>query len=124
LSETIQFYVGTAHKEDPRYFRKGEGSMGGRTLHVFKNTFFSHRADASDRMTPALGRIAGSYGAWGIAMQWIPAQHQTWGQFFLYGSVGMATKAGSNAMREFWPDVKRKFFTKKQNSAGSAQTTH
>ncbi len=110
--EFIEFGVSSAHNEDPRYFRLGNGAVWRRTGHVFRNTFLAHHADGSPGMTLAAGRILGVYGAWGLATRWNPPAQHTAGQFLLYGTVGMLTKTGGNAMREFWPDIKRRFFHK------------
>jgi hypothetical protein len=64
-------------------------------------------------LTLAAGRLIGTYGAWGIAQRWNPPEQQTLGQFALYGSVGLLSKVGSNALREFLPDVKHMFGKKK-----------
>ncbi|MCC6365146.1 MAG: hypothetical protein IT165_16655 [Bryobacterales bacterium] len=112
IGEFIEFGVSSIHNEDPRYFRLGDGTAWQRTRHVFKNTFFAYHADGSPGMTLAAGRILGVYGAWGVATRWNPPAQQTVSQFLLYGTVGMLTKTGGNAMREFWPDVKRRFFHK------------
>jgi hypothetical protein len=112
IGEFIEFGVSSVHNEDPRYFRLGDGTAWQRTRHVFKNTFLAHHADGSPGMTLAAGRILGVYGAWGVATRWNPPAQQTIGQFLLYGTVGMLTKTGGNAMREFWPDVRRRFFHK------------
>ncbi|MCC6343951.1 MAG: hypothetical protein IT166_17240 [Bryobacterales bacterium] len=112
IGEFIEFGVSSAHNEDPRYFRLGNGAVWRRTGHVFKNTFLAHHANGSPGMTLAAGRILGVYGAWGLATRWNPPAQHTAGQFLLYGTVGMLTKTGGNAMREFWPDIKRRFFHK------------
>jgi len=112
IGEFIEFGVSSLHNEDPRYFRLGDGTAWQRTRHVFKNTFFAHHADGAPGMSLAAGRILGVYGAWGVATRWNPPAQQTVSQFLLYGTVGMLTKTGGNAMREFWPDVRRRFFHK------------
>ncbi|MBI3681798.1 MAG: hypothetical protein HY235_15570 [Acidobacteria bacterium] len=113
LGEFVEFGVSAMHKEDPRYYRLGQGTAIGRTGHVFKNTFLSHPSDGSAGMKLAVGRMVGVYGSWGIATRWLPYSQQTWSSFVLYGSIGMLTKTGVNALREFWPDARRRLFHKK-----------
>jgi hypothetical protein len=111
LSESIEAAVAALHKEDPRYFYSKDVGAGHRLLHAMATTWVNRKADGSGN-TIALSRITGNYGAWAVASRWNPQSEQGIGAFVFWGSVGMATKMGANVMREFWPDVKRKFSRK------------
>lgn len=111
FSETIELAVSAFHKEDPRYFRMGQGNFFKRTGHAFKTAVVVSNTNGGQ--TIAVGQIAGVFGSWAVATQWWePKSEQSVGQVMLWGGVGMATKAGANVFREFWPDAKRKFFKK------------
>lgn len=110
------FYVGiegavqALHKEDPRYFRLGEGNFFRRTAHVIVRTFVARKQGGGD--TIALSLPAASYGSWAIATRWNPRSLRTPMSIFEWGSTGVEMKASANFIREFWPDVK-KFVRKK-----------
>jgi hypothetical protein len=114
LSETIQLGFQAVHKEDLRYFRVGQGGFFKRTGHAVKRAVIV--SNTRGGQTLAIGLIAGSFGSWAIASQWWePRSEQSFGHVMLWGGVPLATKAGMNALLEFWPDVKRKLFTRNPN---------
>ena len=117
LSETIEFGASALHHVDPRYFRQGTGSIGGRAWHAVRSTFIA-RSSTGDGEKVALGRISGVYGAWAIAARWSPDSVHGVAPFFIWGTFGMGTKAGANVLREFWPDAKRRLSRRKHTQAG------
>jgi hypothetical protein len=122
LSQTIQLGFSAIHKEDPRYVRVGQGSFFRRTGHAIKGAVIV--SDTRSGQTLAIGEIAGAFGSWAIATQWWePRSEQSFGHVMLWGGVPLLAKAGRNVLGEFWPDAKRKFFTR--HSGGSApQSPH
>lgn len=111
VSETVEFGVSALHHEDPRYFRMPEASIKRRIGHSIASIWVARRSDGPGN-TIALSRIAGVYGSWWVAQHWEPQSATGVGQFMLWGTVGMFTKGFANAFHEFWPDAKRKFFTR------------
>lgn len=109
ISESIEFGVSAIHHEDPRYFRLGpDASIGRRAWHAIRSTWVARDANGGgDKI--AAGRIAGVYGAYYIASRWSPDSLHGAKPLLIWGSFGMATKSGANALREFWPDVKKRF---------------
>ena len=112
VSETVEFGVSALHHEDPRYYRMPGGSMKERIGHSISSVFVARKADGTGS-TIALSRFAGVYGSWYVAQKWEPQSATGVGQFMLWGTVGMFTKSFANLFHEFWPDAKRKFFTRK-----------
>ncbi len=109
ISETAEFAISAIHHEDPRYFRLGSGFHPGRRMwHALASTWVA-RNSAGDGNKVALGRITGVYGSWVVAQRWSPDSVQGFGSFVLWGSFGMLTKSGVNEIREFWPDLKKRF---------------
>jgi hypothetical protein len=100
----IESEVQRLHKEDPRYFRRGQGNLFRRTWHVVENTVVVHSTDGG--RTVSLALPAAAYGSWAIAMRWSPADLRTTGSFFHWGSSNVVMKMAGNFVREFWPDVK------------------
>jgi hypothetical protein len=97
--------------EDTRYFRLGKGNFFKRTAHVVTGTLVARKPDGG-RMF-AWSVPANAYGSWAIATLWSPREFRTAGSIFEWGSAGMGVSAGTNLLREFWPDVKGIFRKKK-----------
>jgi hypothetical protein len=121
LSQTIQLGFSAIHKEDPRYFRVGQGSFFRRTGHAIRAAVIV--SDTRGGQTLAIGEIAGAFGSWAVATQWWePRSEQSFGHVMLWGGTPILTKAGRNVLREFWPDAKRKFFTRHPAKSASLGT--
>jgi hypothetical protein len=95
------------HKEDPRYFRRGQGNVFRRTYHVVENTVVVHSTDGHCTMSLALP--ASAYGNWAIATRWSPDDLRGPGSIFRWGTSNVGMKVAGNFVREFWPDVKGAF---------------
>jgi len=111
VSETVEFGVSALHHEDPRYYRMPNASVSRRIGHSIASAFIAQKADGTGS-TIALSRFAGVYGSWFVAQHWEPNSATGVGQFMLWGTVGMFTKTFANTFHEFWPDAKKKFFTR------------
>jgi hypothetical protein len=103
----IESVVQALHKEDPRYFRSGQGNFFQRTGHVIARTFVARKQGGGN--TFALSLPAAAYGSWAIASRWNPRSLRTPMSVFEWGSSGVEMKASANFFREFWPDVKSLF---------------
>ena len=118
-----QFVIGVAiedtvkviHHEDTTYRRLGHGNFFQRTAHVITDTVTARKPDGSRTMAYSLP--ANAYGSWAIATLWSPREFRTPGSIFEWGSAGMGTMAGTNFLKEFWPDLKSVF--KKKNKSQS-----
>jgi hypothetical protein len=42
-----------------------------------------------------------------VSDQWLPDRENTVANKFIDGSTWMAARAGSNLIREFWPEIRR-----------------
>jgi hypothetical protein len=117
LSQTIQLGFSAFHKEDPRYFRSGQGNFFRRTGHAMRGAVIVSNMRGGE--TVALGSIAGAFGSWAVATQWWePKSEQAFSRVMLWGGVPLLTKAGTNVLREFWPDAKKRFFPRRAKSTG------
>ncbi len=105
VGETIEVGVSVLHREDPRYFRMPQGTIRRRIGHALLSTVIVRGAHGGH--TLGVGRLANVYGGWAVATLWNPAEQRNALKIFGYGSLGLGLKAGSNAFREFWPDVKK-----------------
>jgi hypothetical protein len=107
----IEDGVKAIHREDTRYCRLGQGNFFKRMGHVITDTVTARRADGS--RTVALSMPANAYGSWAIATFWSPREFRNAGSIFEWGTAGVGVSAGTNLMREFWPDLKGVFRKKK-----------
>jgi len=107
----IEDGVKAIHHEDTRYRRLGQGNFFRRTGHVITDTVTARRPDGS--RTVALSMPANAYGSWAIATLWSPHEYRNAGSILEWGTAGMGVSAGTNLVREFWPDVKSIFHKKK-----------
>ena len=90
-------------KDDPRYFRRGNGSLSGRMWYAAGRTFVTRRdSGGSTFNTPqVLGQlISGS-----ISTAYYPSQDRAAGRVFQNWGVGLAYTSGYNMLREFYPDI-------------------
>jgi hypothetical protein len=107
IGNLIESGVQRWHKEDPRYFRSGQGSFVRRTAHVIGNTVVVH--STSGGRTVSLALPASAYGSWAIATCWSPDNLRGPGSIFRWGSSNVGMKMAGNFFREFWPDLKARF---------------
>ena len=107
----IEDGVKAIHGEDTRYRRLGQGNFFKRTGHVITDTVTARKPDGS--RTVALSMPANAYGSWAIATLWSPREYRTAESIFEWGTAGMGVSAGTNLLREFWPDLKGIFHKKK-----------
>ena len=107
----IEDGVKAIHHEDTRYRRLGQGNFFKRTGHVITDTVTARKADGS--RTIALSTPANAYGSWAIATLWSPREFRNAGSILEWGTAGVGVDAGTNLVREFWPDLKGIFRKKK-----------
>lgn len=95
--------------DDPRYFRRGEGSIRGRIWYAATRVVVGKRDNGkwSFNTSEWLGNgIAASIGA-----SYYPSNRS--GKDVAENTlIAVGTDAVSNVMKEFWPDIKRKYFHK------------
>jgi len=110
MANGIDAGLGAIWGEDPRYHRKASGSFGSRAGHIVKMTFFTPYRDGRTRF--AFARTIGNVGGNTIQNVWMPHSAKGVGQISYNVGVGFAARAGSNAFKEFWPDLRKKVFRK------------
>jgi hypothetical protein len=97
--------VPIATHEDPRYFRRGEGSILYRTGYALKQIVVS-RTDSGGR-TFNLSEWGGNAIAVAISNAYYP-DTRTASDNAERLLIACGTDAFSNVLKEFWPDVKKK----------------
>jgi hypothetical protein len=103
--------LGAIWGEDPRYFRSPDGPFGKRAAYVLKATFLA--PDRGGRMRPAYARFAGNVGNNFLSNTWRAPSENGPGSAALRCVWGISGKLTSDALTEFWPDLKKLILRRK-----------
>jgi hypothetical protein len=100
--------------EDPRYFRRGEGKKWGRTGYAASRIFVT-KTD-SGKNTFNFAEVVGNGISAGISNAYYPTE-RGWSDNTSRLATALATDAISQILKEFWPDVKRRYFSHRQRGS-------
>jgi hypothetical protein len=95
-------------KQDPRYFRRGEGSFSSRLFYSLSTTVWS-KSD-NGKWGPNYSNVLGNLAAGGISNLYYPASDRGAGLTFERGLTVTAYGAFGGVFNEFWPDIAKKIF--------------
>lgn len=107
----IEDGVKAIHPEDTTYHRLADGNFFKRMGHVVAGTFTARNPEG-DRI-PAWSVPANAYGSWAIATLWSPRELRNARSIFGWGTAGLGAFAGTDFVKEFWPDIRGIFHKKK-----------
>lgn len=96
-------------REDPRYFRKVKGGFWGRLGYASTRTLIAR--DDHGKSCVNLAEILGNGVGAAIGAAYYP-DGRTYAQTFDRMGTAIATDTISNILKEFWPDIKRKYWHK------------
>jgi hypothetical protein len=101
-------------KQDPRYFRLGEGSIKHRIGYALAQQFVC-KTDKGNRQFN-YSRILGVFTSGGLSNAYYPDASRGFG--LTISRVGVSVLYGSliRVLEEFWPDIDKKFSQKKKNT--------
>jgi len=102
-------------KQDPRYYRKGTGSFRSRLFHAALSTV-ECKSD-SRKWMPNYSNILGNLVAGGISNLYYPSSDRGVGLTFERAAVVSGEGAIGSVFVEFWPDISRRMFRKKNATA-------
>jgi hypothetical protein len=103
---TEAIYPAMLH-EDPRYFRRGTGTVKSRTWYALSRIFVT-RTDSGGRRFN-FSEVLGN--ATGVAISNLYySDTRSAGENTEKLATQLGTDAASQVLKEFWPDIKRKFF--------------
>ena len=92
--------------QDPRYFRRGTGSIWGRLGSAAGQIFWTHTD--SDHTQFNFSEVIGNSTAVAISTAYYPDNRTTTNAVSKLG-VQLGVDMASNILKEFWPDINRKF---------------
>ena len=96
----------TVLHQDPRYFRRGTGSGWSRMCYAAGQTFWTHRDRGGTQFN--FSEVLGNATAVAISNAYVP-DHRTAANAESKLAVQLAVDTLGNVMKEFWPDLERKF---------------
>ncbi len=102
-----EFLFPTVLSEDPRYYRQGRGSGGRRLLHALEHAFVAH-SDSGKRM-PNISEWVGTTSGVLLSDVYHPGTTHGPGPIATQVSWNILQDTGSDVLREFWPEIARKF---------------
>jgi hypothetical protein len=107
VRNAIQLGADVAFKTDPRYDRCDCNGVKLRSVHAMKRVFIA-RKDGGGEMI-SVSRLAGAYVTPMITDQWYPDRLNTWDHKLKSGTAFLAWRVANNLVKEFWPEIRRKF---------------
>ena len=102
-------------KQDPRYFRQGTGSFRSRFFHAVMSTVECRNDNR--KWAPNYSNVLGNLVAGGISNLYYPASDRGVGLTFERAATVTGEGAIGSVFVEFWPDISRKMFHKKNATA-------
>ena len=97
--------------EDPRYFRASSGAFKSRVGHVLGSVFVTRK----DSMKYGFNwsKPLGAFSSSALSNTYYPSDQRGIHLTLVNAGLSYFTEIGSNALKEFWPDVSRKLLRKK-----------
>lgn len=105
--KAIQYPVARLTHEALGYQRSDQTEFKLRLRHALIATVYTTKT-TTGKKTVATNEFAGAFGSGLISRLWQPASVRTVGYGFLSGGITLGVDAGSNVLREFWPDIRHK----------------
>jgi hypothetical protein len=99
-------------REDPRYFRRGQGTFWSRVGYATSRIIVTRTDKGGTEFN--YSEVFGNSIAVGISDEYYPG-NRSLGDNAQKLTFQLATDAISNVLKEFWPDVKHKMFSKSQS---------
>jgi hypothetical protein len=105
------FFYPVLLKQDPRYFRLGEGTVKHRIGYSLAQVLVS-RKDNGGR-TFNFSNVLGAVSAGGISNAYYPSSDRGFGLTMSRAGIALVYGSAGGLADEFWPDIRRKVFHKK-----------
>jgi hypothetical protein len=106
------FFYPVLFKQDPRYFRLGQGGFRRRTVHALLQEFKARKDSGGE--TFHYSNVLGALTAGGIANAYYPGSSRGFGLTMDRTGIALLNGSLGGMLAEFWPDVQRKLFKNKQ----------
>jgi hypothetical protein len=103
-------------REDPRYFRKAQGSAKSRLGYALSRIVITRTNNGNHTFNFA--EIVGNGVAAGVGLSYY-SDDRDFGDYMQNWGTQLATDAISQVLKEFWPDIKHKYFHKHAHSSAN-----
>jgi hypothetical protein len=101
------FLYPTIFSEDPRYYRMGHGGTKQRLMHAMRHTFVGHRDDSRPMFN--FTEWMGTASSVALNNLYHPGNKPGVGPAAWNGASSILQDMGFDVLREFWPEIARKF---------------
>ena len=102
-------------KEDPRYFRLGEGSFRHRMFHSLAEEFVCHTDQGGRSFN--WSNVLGAFSSGGLSNAYYPRSDRGFGLTMSRSAISLLYGSAGGVLDEFWPDIQRKFLHKHPKEA-------
>jgi len=102
---SVQYTVSTLRHEEFGYRRSEKQGFKPRLTHALLSTVITRKTTTGAK-TPATGRISGALASGMISRLWQPVRLHTVSSGFASFGTSMGVEAGTNVVREFWPEIR------------------
>jgi len=102
-----EFLYPTVFSEDPRYYRLAHGGTGTRLLHAVEHVVVAHQENG--RLMFNFSEWLGSASSAALSDVYHPDNRPGIGPAARNAAYGMAQDVGFDVLREFWPEIARRF---------------
>ncbi|HLY99491.1 MAG TPA: hypothetical protein VKT33_10565 [Candidatus Angelobacter sp.] len=113
------YFYPTLLKQDPRYFRLGETSVKHRLLYSLEQEFVC-RTDKGGKSFN-WSNVLGAFTAGGVSNIYYPSTDRGAGLTLSRSAIALAYGSVGGLVDEFWPDVNRKLFHRKDKNKVAEQ---
>jgi hypothetical protein len=100
--------------EDPRFFRRGHGPKWGRTWYAATRIFVTKTDSGGTSFN--FSEVVGNSIAAGVGNAYYPGERTLWDNLSRLGQE-LATDSISQVLKEFWPDIKRRYWFHHKDSS-------
>jgi hypothetical protein len=112
------FFYATLFKEDPRYFRLGEGSVKHRFGYALAQEFVCH-TDKGGRSF-SFENVLGSFSSGALSNAYYPDSDRGFGLTMSRSGIALMYGSLGGLLNEFWPDIRRKLSHKHSQPAAAS----
>jgi hypothetical protein len=97
-------------KQDPRYFRLGQGTIKHRIVYSLEQEFWG-KTDQGTRQFN-YSKVLGAFGAKAVSNTYYPPGDRGFGLTMRRSGLSLLSGMGTGLAAEFWPDINCKLFHK------------
>jgi len=112
-----RFALPSLLRQDPRYFRKGQGPAGERIGYAMSRVVVTQGDNGRRQFN--FSQVLGTLFAAALTNAYYPEEERRAGRTFARAGRQLAMNAGLNVLKEFGPQLRRKMFRKKKKDAAA-----